>query len=128
MLVLTRKLQQQIQIGDHVTITILQVKGGQVRIGIEAPKNVRIVRSELERFSDEPAETGSAAMPPTVREAGRQSKDKPGEAFSSPTDVRPPVKREIVNRVAEELRRQARETPYLAASMTARRTTSMAAR
>ena len=48
MLVLTRKQQQQIQIGDGVTITILKVKGNAVRIGIEAPADVKIVRSELE--------------------------------------------------------------------------------
>lgn len=48
MLVLTRKQQQQIQIGEGVTITILKVKGNAVRIGIEAPADVKIVRSELE--------------------------------------------------------------------------------
>ncbi|GAA4422902.1 carbon storage regulator [Bremerella cremea] len=48
MLVLTRKQQQQIQIGEGVTITILKVKGNTVRIGIEAPSDVKIVRSELE--------------------------------------------------------------------------------
>ena len=48
MLVLTRKQQQQIQIGEGVTITILKVKGNTVRIGIEAPADVKIVRSELE--------------------------------------------------------------------------------
>ena len=36
MLVLTRKLQQQVKIGDHITVTILRVKGHTVRIGIEA--------------------------------------------------------------------------------------------
>lgn len=48
MLVLTRKQQQQIQIGNGVTVTILKVKGNTVRIGIEAPSDVKIVRSELE--------------------------------------------------------------------------------
>ncbi len=48
MLVLTRKQQQQIQIGEGVTITILKVKGNTVRIGIEAPNDVKIVRAELE--------------------------------------------------------------------------------
>lgn len=48
MLVLTRKQQQQIQIGEGVTITILKVKGNTVRIGIDAPNDVKIVRSELE--------------------------------------------------------------------------------
>jgi carbon storage regulator CsrA len=47
MLVLSRRLQEQIRIGDQVTITILRVKGNTVRIGIEAPRNTRIVRAEL---------------------------------------------------------------------------------
>lgn len=47
MLVLTRKLQEQIRIGDNITITILRVKGRSVRVGIEAPRDVRLVRGEL---------------------------------------------------------------------------------
>jgi carbon storage regulator CsrA len=58
MLVLSRKAREQIQIGDEVVVTILQVKGQSVRIGIEAPKNVRVLRSELPRH-----ETAAAAEP-----------------------------------------------------------------
>jgi carbon storage regulator CsrA len=47
MLVLTRKFQQQIKIGDQITVTILRVKGQTVRVGIEAPRDVRVVRGEL---------------------------------------------------------------------------------
>ena len=47
MLVLTRKANQQIQIGENVVITILQVKGNSVRVGIEAPRDVRVIRGEL---------------------------------------------------------------------------------
>jgi carbon storage regulator len=47
MLVLTRKTRQQIQIGPNVTITILQIKGQAVRVGIEAPRNVNVLRTEL---------------------------------------------------------------------------------
>lgn len=49
MLVLTRKLDEAIQIGDDIKITVLRVKGNTVRIGIEAPKSIRVVRDELER-------------------------------------------------------------------------------
>jgi carbon storage regulator CsrA len=49
MLVLTRKLQQQIKIGEQITVTILRVKGHTVRVGIEAPREVRVVRGELPR-------------------------------------------------------------------------------
>lgn len=47
MLVLTRKKQEQIQIGDNVTITIVRIKGNTVRVGIEAPDDVRVARGEL---------------------------------------------------------------------------------
>lgn len=53
MLVLTRKSNQQIHIGNNVVITILQVKGQNVRVGIEAPREVRVVRSELKPKSVE---------------------------------------------------------------------------
>lgn len=56
MLVLSRRLQEQIRIGDQITITILRVKGNTVRIGIEAPRDTRILRAELPALeSDEPA-------------------------------------------------------------------------
>jgi carbon storage regulator len=47
MLVLTRKSQETIRIGDDITISILKVKGRAVRVGIEAPGKVRVVRGEL---------------------------------------------------------------------------------
>jgi carbon storage regulator len=47
MLVLTRKYQEKIRIGDNITITVLRTKGKAVRLGIEAPANVPVVRGEL---------------------------------------------------------------------------------
>ena len=47
MLILTRKVGESIAIGDDVTITVVSTKGGQVRIGIDAPKTVAIRRTEL---------------------------------------------------------------------------------
>lgn len=47
MLVLTRKVQQQIKIGRNITLTIVRVSGQSVRIGIDAPQEVRIMRSEI---------------------------------------------------------------------------------
>lgn len=57
MLVLSRKQDQQIKIGDQVTVTILRVKGNTVRIGIQAPRDVRVVRGELPKMGagEEPA-------------------------------------------------------------------------
>ncbi len=47
MLVLTRKHQETIRIGDHITITVLKTKGKTVRLGIEAPMEVPVIRGEL---------------------------------------------------------------------------------
>lgn len=47
MLVLTRKLNQKILIGDNVEITVCALPGGAVRLGIQAPPEVRILRKEL---------------------------------------------------------------------------------
>ena len=47
MLVLTRKESQRILVGDNITITIVRVDGNRVRIGIEAPPEVAIHRSEI---------------------------------------------------------------------------------
>lgn len=47
MLVLTRKLNQSIQIGDDIEIKILAVEGEQIKIGINAPRNVDIHRKEI---------------------------------------------------------------------------------
>jgi carbon storage regulator len=47
MLVLTRKVGETIAIDDHIKITVVQIKGKQVRVGIEAPKETRIHREEI---------------------------------------------------------------------------------
>ena len=52
MLVLTRKLDQQIQIGEGITVTVLEVKGNTVKLGIAAPKEVRVLRAELKPKTD----------------------------------------------------------------------------
>lgn len=70
MLVLTRKLEQSIQIGDDVTITILAVKGNTVRIGISAPEHVRVARSELNQKGA--AQKGVA---PKAASAGQSSSE-----------------------------------------------------
>jgi carbon storage regulator len=49
MLVLSRKMHEQIVIGEDITVTIVRVQGNTVRIGIEAPRQVRVVRGELPR-------------------------------------------------------------------------------
>lgn len=47
MLILTRRVGETLMIGDEVTVTVLAVKGNQVRIGIDAPRDVAIHREEI---------------------------------------------------------------------------------
>ena len=47
MLILTRKINQRIMIGDDVIITVVEVLGGKVRLGIEAPRQVQVHREEV---------------------------------------------------------------------------------
>lgn len=46
MLILTRKVGESITIGEEIQIKVLSVKGGQVRIGVDAPKSVRVARND----------------------------------------------------------------------------------
>lgn len=93
MLVLTRKTQQQIQIGNNIVITILHVKGQAVRVGIEAPRDVRVIRSEINEktISAEPVvDSAPAVEAPLARRVkaripgGEAPEPKP---FSSPAAV-----------------------------------------
>jgi carbon storage regulator len=47
MLVLSRKLTESIHIGDSVVVTVLEIRGNKVRLGIDAPKEIHVLRSEL---------------------------------------------------------------------------------
>ncbi len=54
MLILTRKLGERIIIGDYIVVTLLEIKGAQAKIGIEAPKNITVHRHEIyERIKEE---------------------------------------------------------------------------
>jgi carbon storage regulator len=53
MLILTRKLGETIAIGDDIKITLLDIKGKQLRIGIEAPQNVSVHRGEIYQMIQE---------------------------------------------------------------------------
>lgn len=60
MLVLTRKLNERICIGDDVRITVVGIRGNHVRLGIEAPPSVTVLRDELIRFH--PVEVKSSEL------------------------------------------------------------------
>ncbi len=60
MLILTRRVGETLMIGDEVTVTVLGVKGNQVRLGINAPKTVSVHREEIyQRIKAEQAEGGA---------------------------------------------------------------------
>lgn len=62
MLVLSRKQNQEVMIGDQIKITILKTRGNTVRLGIEAPRDIKVVRGELEaepELHDDQEETGA---------------------------------------------------------------------
>jgi len=62
MLILSRKVNQKIQIGDDIFLTIIEVHGDQVKIGVEAPKNVKVYRQEvIEAIQTENRQASSAS-------------------------------------------------------------------
>lgn len=47
MLVVTRRIEQTVRIGDDIEIKIIEIRGNEIRVGINAPRDVKIVRGEL---------------------------------------------------------------------------------
>ena len=66
MLVLTRKMKEEIRIGNDITVTIVRVKGQSVRVGINAPPHIHIVRSELVDTPQSKTESSAPSEPPTT--------------------------------------------------------------
>ncbi|HEY8513941.1 MAG TPA: carbon storage regulator [Candidatus Binatia bacterium] len=64
MLVLTRKIGETIRIGEHVTVRVLALRGGQVSLGFTAPSEVRIFREEV--LNEEESSAPSAEKRPGV--------------------------------------------------------------
>lgn len=62
MLVLTRRINERIVIGDNIVVTVLEVHGDQVRLGIDAPREIKVFREEV-----------------ILRDQARSSDDAPGD-------------------------------------------------
>jgi carbon storage regulator len=70
MLVLTRKLMEKLYIGDEICVTVVRLEGGQVRLGIDAPRDIAVVRAELlpdRRDRSEPKPLTADGLPLTTR-------------------------------------------------------------
>ena len=85
MLVLTRKLGENIRIGDSVKITVLEVRSGQVKLGIEAPPEVKVHREEIyariqeeNRRAQRINKTGASPEAPAARENEKKDRAAPG--------------------------------------------------
>lgn len=66
MLILTRRVGESILIGDDITVVVIEIKGGQVRLGVEAPQGVAIDRQEIRLRKEaglHPAPTKTAVEP-----------------------------------------------------------------
>jgi len=69
MLVLTRKLMEKLYIGDNICVTVVRLEGGQVRLGIDAPREVSVVRAELVDGRESPPrddQKGPGVIPPPM--------------------------------------------------------------
>ena len=60
MLILSRKVNEKVMIGDDISVSIIEVRGDQVRIGVDAPKSVKVFRQEV--FDAIKAENKAAAL------------------------------------------------------------------
>ena len=70
MLVLSRKPNEKLHLGGNITVTVLKVRGKVVRLGIEAPDDVRILRGELQSCVEFEIDTKASVLPTAVAFAG----------------------------------------------------------
>lgn len=73
MLVLSRKESQRIRLGDSIVVTIVKISGDKVRVGIEAPSDILVLRDELEPRGTAGVSSSAAPAPIVALEAAELS-------------------------------------------------------
>jgi len=85
MLILTRRVGETLMIGDQITVTILGVKGNQVRVGVHAPKDVSVHREEIyERIQKETDEASGSSSHASQSSASSVSSPASSSTSSTP--------------------------------------------
>ncbi len=90
MLILSRKLDESIRIGDGIVVKIVAIQDGQVKLGIDAPRDVRILRSELYEETQKSNKQAASADRSAALEAARRFAQQP--APDVPAAVKPPAR------------------------------------
>ena len=90
MLILTRKTGQGFLVGDNIEITITEISGDKVRVGINAPKDVKILRNELRETMEQNRQATAPADGASLRAMMKDLKQKNKEA--APGDAGPASK------------------------------------
>jgi carbon storage regulator len=99
MLVLTRKRSQTVKIGDNIVITVLQLSRGMVKLGIEAPSSIRVLRAELTDHASAPG-SHQATESVLIGEQGLTADD------TSDTTANPSMRIDYTTVLAAELEDQ----------------------
>lgn len=92
MLILTRKTGQGFRIGDDVEITITEISGDKVRVGIDAPRDVKILRTELSETMRQNVQAAHGPGSDTLRALARGLKTGQNLQAAFPADKKTPAK------------------------------------
>ena len=95
MLVLSRKVGEKILIGGDISVTVVRVSGGGVRIGIEAPSEMAVVREELAEMGIDPksrgmkSEDSQNSVPAEINRSSNATPDKPAKSNRNASPKKP---------------------------------------